>query len=112
MNILNWFKSIFSRRELALARYRSGMAKAKKENYSGAIEDYTASIRAPGIPIDVKAMALYNRALAYSAMHDTDNANKDLAEVLKIPGLPENIRTAAGQRQERLRRRSSSGTSP
>ena len=105
MSIVNWLIGCFSRRHKALALYRSGMAKAKKQNYAGAISDYSASLQSPGIPPDVKAMALYNRALAHSALEEDAKAADDLAVVLKMPGLPENIQTAANQRRERIRRR-------
>jgi hypothetical protein len=82
------------------------MVKANTQNYDGAIADYSAAIQLPTIPADVKAMALYNRALAYSAVQDDVRAAEDLAAVLGMPGLPDNIRTAAEQRRERIRRRS------
>ena len=105
MSFTNWVKSLFSQRGKALALYRSGMAKASKRDYDGAIADYSAAIASPQIPPDVKGMAVYNRALAYSAIHEDARAAEDLAALLEMPGLPENIRTAAQQRRERLRRR-------
>jgi len=105
MSFATWLKSLFSHRGKALSQYRSGMAKAKKGDYAGAVADYSAAIEAPEIPADVKAMALYNRALAYSAMDQDDKAAEDLAALLEVPGLPENIATAAQQRRERIRRR-------
>lgn len=106
MSVTNWIKSLLSHRGKALQQYRSGMAKAKKGDYAGAISDYTASLRATEIPPDVKAMALYNRALAHSAIGENGKAADDLAVVLGMPGLPDNIKIAAGQRRERIRRRS------
>jgi hypothetical protein len=105
MNILTWLKSLFSRRERSLAGYRSGMIKAKKGDFAGAIVDYTQTLESQGTPPDVVAMALYNRALAYSAIHEDAKAALDLKNVLAMPGLPESIKVAAGQRQERIRRR-------
>ena len=105
MSFTNWVKSLFSQRGKALALYRSGMAKASKRDYDGAIVDYSAAIESPQIPPDVKGMAIYNRVLAYSAIHEDDKAAEDLATLLEMPGLPENIITAAQQRRERIRRR-------
>jgi hypothetical protein len=105
MSILNWLKSKFSSRAKSLTRYRSGMSKAKKGDFAGAVLDYSATIQAPGIPADVLGMALYNRALAYSALHEDEKASEDLTKVLSMPGLPENIKLAASQRRERIRRR-------
>lgn len=105
MSFATWLKSLFSHRGKALSQYRSGMAKAKKGDYAGAAADYSAAIESPQIPPDVKGMALYNRALAYSAMNEDEKAADDLAAVLAMPGLPENISAAAQQRRERIRRR-------
>jgi hypothetical protein len=88
------------------------MEKAKRQDYAGAIVDYGAAIESPQIPHDVKAMAIYNRALAYSAIDEDASAAEDLAALLEMPGLPENIATAAQQRRERVRRRSESAVRP
>ena len=105
MGIGRWLASLVSRRGNALAMYRSGMAKARRRDYLGAIADYSTAIEAPHAPLDVKGMATYNRALAYAAIHDDRKAADDLAAVLEMPGLPENITTQARQRRERIRRR-------
>jgi len=105
MNFTTWLKGYFSNRGKALSLYRSGMKKAKQRDYAGAIADYSSAIHASKIPNDVKAMAIYNRALVYSAMDEHVKAAEDLATVLKMPGLPSNIRTHAQQRHEWIRRR-------
>ncbi len=105
MSLLNLVKGLFSSRERGLYRYRSGMARAKRKDYPGAILDYTAAIQSLDPSSDVMAMALYNRALAYSAIDQHDKAAVDLTQVLATPGLPENVKLAAEQRRERLRRR-------
>jgi hypothetical protein len=105
MGLFGWLSSLTSKRGKGLALYRSGMARAKKSDYRGAISDYTKAIEAPGIPADVKAMAMYNRALAHAALNEDRKAADDLAAMLKMPGLPDNITTQARQRRERLRRR-------
>jgi hypothetical protein len=105
MSLIRWIRSLFSDRGLALARYRSGIAKADKHDYPGAIADYTATIEAGDTPNDVRAMAIYNRALAYSAIHEDDKADDDLETVLKMPGLSERVRSAALRRQVRIRQR-------
>jgi len=105
MSFTTWVKSCFSQRGKTVSLYRSGMAKAKRRDYAGAVADYSAAIESPQVPNDVKAMALYNRALAYSAMDEDAKAAVDLVAVLAMPDLPENVRTAAEQRRERIRRR-------
>src|SRR5208283_2543650 len=106
MNFGNWLKSCFSSPGKAVSLYRSGMAKANKRDFKGAIADYSAAIGEPGIADDVKAMVLYNRALAYSAVHEDAKSAEDLAAVLQMPRLAPNIKTMAQERRERLRRRS------
>jgi hypothetical protein len=110
MSFVTWMKSWFSRRGKALSLYRSGMAKANNRDYGGAIADYSAAIRTPHIPTDVKAMAIFNRALAYSAIHKDEKSAEDLTAVLEMPGLPINIKKEAHERRERIRRRNERGT--
>ena len=105
MGFLNWLKQGFSYHGKAVALYRSGMAKANERNYAGAIADYSSALRQPHIQTDVKAMVLYNRSIAYSAIHEEAKSAEDLRIVLEMPGLPPQIRTQAKQRQERIRRR-------
>ncbi len=105
MGILTWLKGRFSRRAKHIALYRHGMLKAKKGDFVGAVSDYTTVLNIEGLSNDVRGMALYNRALAYSSMHENEKAAEDLALASSIPDLPENIRLAARQRQERIRRR-------
>lgn len=105
MSFIQWIRSMISDRGSALAHYRAGMTKAAKRDYRGAIASYSAAIEARDTPPDVKAMAVYNRALAYSAIQDEKRAAEDLEAVLKMPGLSERIKTAALRRRERVRRR-------
>ncbi len=100
-----WLRGCLSHRRKALSLYRRGMTKANKRDYEGAIADYSAAIEASRIPEDVKAMTIYNRALAYSAMQEDLRAAEDLAAVLEMPGLPLNIKTHAQQRREWIRQR-------
>ncbi len=105
MTLIDWFKSLYSRRAKSLLSYRRGMHKAKLGDYKGAISDYTQVIETGNVPNDVLGMALFNRGLAYSALQETEKAATDLTKVLGMQGLPDNIKVAAEQRRERLRRR-------
>ena len=102
MNLIRWVKSLLTHRGKALAQYRAGMVKANNGDYVGAIDDYSAAIRAPDIPTDVRAMATYNRAIAYSAIKEDAKAAEDLAAILEMRGLSEEIRTAAHKRRVRM----------
>ena len=112
MSFITWIKSCFSHRGKALSLYRRGMAKAKKRDYNGAITDYSAAIREPHFPADVKAMAIYNRALAYSAIHEDARAVEDREAVLEMPGSPVSIGNYAQERWDRIRQRDEKGTKP
>lgn len=112
MSLTRWVKSWLTHRGKALSLYRAGMAKANKRDYGGAIADYSAAIRASDIPTDVRAMAIYNRSLAYTAIHEDTKAAEDLAAVLEMPGLSERIKAEAHQRRERIRRRDEKTDSP
>lgn len=105
MSFIDWFKSLYSRRAKSLLSYRRGMQMAKQGDFKGAISYYTDVIEAGNVPNDVLGMALFNRGLAYSALHETEMAAADLTQLLGMQGLPENIKVAAAQRRERLRRR-------
>ena len=113
MGLIQWLASLVSNRGRAMSQYRAGMAKARRQDYRGAIADYTLAIESGEAPTDVRGMAAYNRALAYTALGEDAKAAEDLAAMLKMPGLPENIVHEARQRRERLRRRlNRDGTAP
>ena len=88
MGFTGWLERCFSRRGKVLALYRSGIAKASKGDHRGAIADYAAAVGIPNLPSDLKAMVVYNRALAYSAIHEEERAAEDVAAVLHMPGCP------------------------
>ena len=55
-------------------------------------------------------MALYNRALWYSAIHEGEKSTEDLTAVLEMKELPRNIKMEAQEQRERIRRRDERGT--
>lgn len=83
------------------------MARAKRRDYAGALASYTAAIDLVGVPTDVRAMALYNRALAYVAAGDDTRGVNDLESVMAIDGAMAlvNIRTMAAQKLARVESR-------
>lgn len=54
----------------------------------------------------VRARALFNRALAYSALKNDRQAIADLNEVLTLPNVPDNVRNSARDQLKRVRKRS------
>jgi hypothetical protein len=105
MNILKWIGWWQSARGSAMSSYKRGLWRTKTNDPQGAMSDFTAAIEQRDVPADVKAMALYNRALLFAATHDTQKADNDLKAVLAIASpLPE-IKLAARRRLERVRNR-------
>ena len=100
MNIIGWLKSGFSVRQKALRIYRRGMARAKKHDYEAAIADYTAAIEMTDVPVDVKAMVLYNRALVYVAAGDDSKGVDDLDAVLAMDRAVVMVNVKAMARQK------------
>ena len=83
------------------------MDKAGDRDLAGAIADYTAVVEMKGAPPDVIAMALLNRALAYSRDHDDEKAAVDLDRVLAMPEATAQVKEAATEKLHRMKRRSS-----
>lgn len=107
MNIFHWLTSCFSGRGKAMSLYRRGMAKAKKHDHQGAIEDYTTTIGMPGTPADLMSTVLYNRALVYVASGDDRKGADDLDAVLAMNEAFVNVKTMARQKLIRMKFRSS-----
>lgn len=108
MNVVSWLKNGFSARRKALWNYRRGMARAKRRDYEGALANYTAAIESAGVPADVTAMALYNRALVHVATgHDAKGVD-DLNAILEMDGaiVMVNIRTMAKEKLAKMASRS------
>jgi hypothetical protein len=105
MNILNWLGELFSERGKALRLYRRGMQKAHGHNNAGAIQDYTALLAMDAAPLDLRAMALYNRALVYVAIGDVDHGAEDLHAVIEMDESAGAIRTMARQKLARMETR-------
>lgn len=108
MRIVNWLKSRLSSRGKALYIYRRGMLRAKQHDPQGAIDDYTATIDGPETPPDVKAMALFNRALVRCAADEHNpQVIDDLTMVLAMPESLADVKTEARRKLERMKRHSS-----
>ena len=105
MSVISKLFSGFSKRGRALSMYKRGMQKAGERNLEGAISDYSVVVEMKGAPEDVVAMALLNRALAYSRAHDDDKANEDLQRVLDMPGATKQVIGAAHEKLRRMKRR-------
>ena len=98
MNVFGWLTGHFSNRGKALSLYKRGMAKAKKQDHQGAIDDYSATLDGEDTPADVKAMVLYNRALVLAAAGRYRQGADDLDAVLAMDDAPANVKTMARQK--------------
>jgi hypothetical protein len=87
-----------------MARYRQGLDYASKKDHIAALEQYTAAIELVDAPADIRAMALYNRAVIHSAMHDDAKAIRDLEELLSSPGAAASVRLEAKRKLVRMER--------
>ncbi len=105
MNLYHWVVGRFSTRKMPLAVYKRGVAKAKRHQHQAAIVDYTSAIGMSQVPADVKAMALYNRTLAYVSIEEFSKGAKDLKEVLAMPNAPTSIKTEATRKLVRMQQR-------
>ena len=105
-NIFDCLVNPLSSRGRALSLYRRGIARTKKHDQQGAIDDYTATIDMPNAPSDVKAMARYNRALVHMATGDYRKGVDDLDVVLAIDEAPSSIKRLAGRRLAKRESRS------
>lgn len=80
------------------------MSRAKSQDLPGALEDYTEVIDTPDVPADLKAMALFNRALVHAAQSRNSSAIGDLEKLLAMPSATETVKTEARRKLVRMKR--------
>lgn len=86
-------------------RLKQGMDLASAKQPDKAIGIYDSLLSSKSTNPTVRARALFNRALAHSAMKDDEKAIADLEGVASMGGAPENVRTAARNQLIRVRNR-------
>ena len=89
----------------AEAYLQRGMEKANRKDSAGAIHEYTYVIDMPHAPEELRAMALYNRALVYAADSNPAIARRDLELVATMETAPERVRNSAREKLKRIDRR-------
>ncbi len=82
------------------------MIKAKLRDHASAIADYTSVIDMEDAPADIRAMALYNRSIVYTAIHSDSQAIYDLERLLEMEGATANVRNEARRKLVRIQRSS------
>jgi hypothetical protein len=102
MNLFKWLFGGRSARSTALSLYKRGLKCTKKHDQHGAMEGFTAAIESPGAPDDLRAMALYNRAILFAALDKFSEAVDDLNAVLAMADPLREIKLAARRRLDRM----------
>jgi tetratricopeptide (TPR) repeat protein len=105
MNFFKWLKRGTSVHDVVLSLYKRGLASAMKHDQQGAKEAYTTAIDMRDAPGDLRAMALYNRALLYAAANQIPEAIQDLNAVLAMTAPLHKVKSAARQKLDRMQRR-------
>lgn len=88
----------------AMWLYRRGMMRARLHKNQAAIADYSAVIDMESASADVRAMALYNRALVYYATAHEADAIDDLHQILEMADVAENVKTESRRKLVRMQR--------
>jgi hypothetical protein len=112
---MNLFRRLFWPRSIrteALSRFKLGMARGAQKDSAGAMEAYTSAIKQASAPNDVKAMALYNRAILFAADGNMDKALADLQAIMEMPIPMNGVKLAARRRLERLQHRRDAAQRP
>jgi hypothetical protein len=105
---MNLFKRLLGSRSVrseSLLLYKQGMTLAERGDRPAAMIAYTSAIEQPDSPDDVRAMALYNRALLLAADGKTEKAFADLQAVMEMPIPMAGVKLAARRRLDRLEHR-------
>ena len=105
MSFFSKLAGLFSRSSREENLLLEGVEHAKAKRPEKALEIFNSLLTTPTLSASVRASALYNRALAYSALDQDDKAMADLQKVLTLPGCPENVLTAAKTRIARVKKR-------
>ena len=108
MKLFQWLIGRHSVRSTAMSRYKRGLARVAKRDPLGAMDAFTSAIELPNAPDDVKAMAMYNRALLLAGTGDAANAIADLNAVMTMPAALRSIKVAAKRRLDRMQRQKDS----
>jgi hypothetical protein len=105
---MNFFKRLTrpnSVHDVVLSLYKRGLASAIKHDQKEARDAFTAAIEMRDAPGDLRAMALYNRAMLYGAANEIRKAIQDLNAVLTMTAAPHQVKSAARQKLDQMHRR-------
>ena len=105
---MKFFRKIaarFTPRGRALALIDQGMTFANNAQPDFAIKHYNDVINSSKSPRDVKAMALFNRALVYTTIGNEPQAKIDLNAILNMPEAMTKIKKSASDKLVRMQRK-------
>jgi len=105
MSLIQRFTRMFSRAGRDEAALHRGVQLAQSKKPEAALKIYNELITSPATDAELRAQAMFNRALAYSMLKKDSLAVKDLTEVLAMPRLSENVRDAARSQLTRVNKR-------
>lgn len=112
MKFLKRFTDRFTARGRVLALVDQGMKLAKKNESGKAIELYSTVINSSEAPRDVIAMAMFNRALALTAIDNLEEAKQDLTAIIAMPESLTQIKRSASDKLVRMKRKIERDKSP
>ena len=105
MGFFGQLLNLFSRAGRDDNRLKQGMDYAHANRPDKALDIYNEILNSKGTGPVVRARALFNRALAHSALKNDAKAIADLEEVVATEAVPENVMTAARNQLIRVRSR-------
>jgi tetratricopeptide (TPR) repeat protein len=105
MSFLSRLTGLFTRGGRDDSLLLQAMEHAKAKRPENALEIYDSLVAAANTRSEVKARALFNRALAHSALDQDEKAVADLEKVLAMSNIPENVLNAAKSQLLRVRKR-------
>ena len=105
MSFLSRITNLFTRGGRDDNLLQQGMAHASAHRPEEAIAIYDSLVNAKSTSLTVRSRALFNRALAHSALKNDKQAIADLEQVTTMVGVPENVLTAARNQLIRVRNR-------
>ena len=91
---------------------KQGLEHAKAHRPHKAIQLYNTLLDSEKTSDELRARALFNRALAHSALKDDERAAADLTQVLGMPALAENVYIAARSQLARVKKRNERSAPP
>ena len=105
MGFLSRLTGLFTRAGRDDDQLLQAMEHAKAKRPEQALAIYNTLLKESKTRPEVRARALFNRALAHSSLDQDDKAVADLEKLLATPNIPENVQTAAKSQLLRVRKR-------